>query len=48
VESGAFQLFDGLIEINQAAFRREIEDAEPAGYGESFSFSRPRALAIVH
>ena len=37
VESSAFQVFNRLAEVNQAAFRGEIEDAERACYEKTFS-----------
>jgi hypothetical protein len=42
------KLSDRLCEANQAAFRREIEDAERAGYAKSFPASRHHALAVIH
>jgi len=48
VETCAFQLFHRVIEIKQAAFRREVENAERAGHAKPFSFSRLHAHAIIH
>jgi hypothetical protein len=39
---------EGLRQVNQAALRREIKNAQRARYAESFATSHRHALAIIH